>query len=334
MDRYIAQSLKPWESRTWSGARLEEKFLAPDNETILKLTFENGRVALQTGRTSQPGRAAPIHKYLSEVAGRFPELQLVIYLCTADHPELLLADDAPFFTFAKTLDSRFIVMPDQFFTNNFSRYHRSAAQGSLDADVDNASLKYPWSTKIDRAVFRSKDFKYADLCMAGLKWPKLVDAKIASQPEKCVQELQQLQFEELAENYPAELLCGPRLDIAGQVQYKYLLNTPACWDSTYWKLRSNSLLFSLTKIHDRSKDNDHLSTHQWYSYFMEPFRHYIPCTLDDLAEKISWAQAHDAEARQIAEDGSRLAKEELTYEKSQLYVGALLRQFAALNRDS
>ncbi len=54
---------------------------------------------------------------------------------------------------------------------------------------------------------------------------------------------------------------------------------------------------------------------QWYYDELQPYVHYVPVAADmsDLAEKIEWVRAHDAQARSIAEQGQLLART-LTFE--------------------
>ena len=73
---------------------------------------------------------------------------------------------------------------------------------------------------------------------------------------------------------------------------------------------------------------------QWYYGGLEPYRHYIPVKADlsDLMEKINWAQEHDEEAKEIAEQATQFVKNNLMIEDTFLYLYQLLLHYSDLRR--
>lgn len=85
--------------------------------------------------------------------------------------------------------------------------------------------------------------------------------------------------------------------------YKYLLDidgNTCSFSRMAWILRSNSLLM---------KHRSNLV--QWYYPRLHPYVHYLPINEDfsNLEEQFLWAEAHPQEAKQIAENGHKLAQQ-------------------------
>ena len=89
------------------------------------------------------------------------------------------------------------------------------------------------------------------------------------------------------------------------MQYKYQINV----DGTVAAYRLPFLMVSDTLVMKQdSKYFEH------FYKLMKPWEHYVPLKSDltDTVEKIKWAKQHDDEARKIAREGSKLARELLT----------------------
>ncbi|KAJ7243594.1 glycosyl transferase family 90-domain-containing protein [Mycena haematopus] len=85
-------------------------------------------------------------------------------------------------------------------------------------------------------------------------------------------------------------------------------------------LRSGSLVFKATAFDE------------YFSNWLKPYVHYIPVRIDlsDLVEKVEWAIAHEAEARQIQETGMLFAQRVLSDAQNNCYFSAVLLEWARL----
>jgi hypothetical protein len=107
------------------------------------------------------------------------------------------------------------------------------------------------------------------------------------------------------------------LPAAGFVPYKYLISLDgvgAAWKRTATILASGSVL---------------LLHHRWTEFFypgMKPWVHYVPLEFDfsDLIDRYDWLVAHPAQARQIAENGWRFAKDVLNPRALETYFAQVL----------
>lgn len=100
------------------------------------------------------------------------------------------------------------------------------------------------------------------------------------------------------------------IPLSSSNQYKYQIdidgNTNA-WSALFQKLLSGSTVLKVA-----SPDN----FRQWYYDELIPWKNFVPVKPDmsDLIEKVYWLLDHDDEARQIGENGAKLAHQ-LTYER-------------------
>ncbi|KAF7366902.1 CAP10 domain-containing protein [Mycena sanguinolenta] len=103
-------------------------------------------------------------------------------------------------------------------------------------------------------------------------------------------------------------------------QYKYALDVDGNTFSGRYLglLRSGSLVFKATAFDE------------YFSNWLLPYVHYIPVRIDlsDLVEKVEWALAHEAEARQIQEMGMQFAERVLTDEQNDCYWAMVLLEWA------
>ena len=79
------------------------------------------------------------------------------------------------------------------------------------------------------------------------------------------------------------------------------------WSALFQKLLSGSVVLKV----DSSSN-----FRQWYYDELIPWKNFVPIKSDmsDLIEKVHWLLDHDDEARQIGENGAKLAYQ-LTYER-------------------
>lgn len=196
-------------------------------------------------------------------------------------------------------------------------------------EVEKSSAKCPWENKIPKYFWRGKPndaSNYSDrelwtkhrrgkFCYFSKQFPELIDATFSSYWESSLGGI----VEEFFNFFPKKVATFDEY-----VQHKYLIEldgyvagTPGC----AWKLLSNCAVFK----HDSP-------FMLWYYRAMRPWVHYIPLKgdLSDVFEKLQWAKDHDEEAKQIAENGRRFAKENIMPEHLYLYCYKVLVKYASL----
>lgn len=198
-------------------------------------------------------------------------------------------------------------------------------------EVEQSTQKFPWEIKTPKYFWRGKpndadhyrdrsmwtQHRRGKFCSFSKQYPDLVDATFSSYWEVTLGDL----IDEFFAFFPKKSASWDEY-----IQHKYLIEldgyvagTPGC----AWKLLSNCAVFK--------HDSPFIL---WYFRVMKPWVHYIPVKSDlsDVFEKLNWAKTHDEEAKQIAENGRRFAKENIMPEHLYLYCYKVLKKYAELQK--
>jgi hypothetical protein len=182
--------------------------------------------------------------------------------------------------------------------------------------VQKSMAAIPWEAKKNFAVWRGSVTNRirVDLCHLAKLHPQYLDAKI------------NLKIEDpfLQEQAQKEELYGDHLSWDEFLSHKYLpiVDGVMCAAPAFqWRLLSNSLTFL-----------QEAEGVQWFYGAIEPFVHFIPVKSDlsDLIEKLQWAQSHDLECRQIAEQSTLFARQSLLFDQVLLYLAFVLKEYSSL----
>ena len=162
-----------------------------------------------------------------------------------------------------------------------------------------SSQKYPWSNRIDKAVWRGG---CSGGCTLTPPTPALETARVRTvaylQDKSEIADVKLCWWWSENKGIPSEYF-GPAIDVEEMMKYKILLiiDGNVIASSHMWSFASGSvpLLISNSRC--------------WFSDFIVPFVHYIPVEYDlsDLQEKIQWTLDHPEEAEEIAERAMRFA---------------------------
>ena len=118
------------------------------------------------------------------------------------------------------------------------------------------------------------------------------------------------------------------MPLEGHCEYRYLFNFKGMAASFRYKhlFLCRSLVF-----HVGTPGDDFV---EFFQEALVPWVHYVPVSpsLEDLEEKIVWAQEHDAEAQAIAQAGLEFVRDNLRYEDVKQYWRALLAAYGKLLR--
>ncbi|HEY5235443.1 MAG TPA: glycosyl transferase family 90, partial [Rhabdochlamydiaceae bacterium] len=147
------------------------------------------------------------------------------------------------------------------------------------------------------------------LCEISAENPDQLDAKLVEDPAR-------------QENL--KHLIGNRFSFEDFLNYKYLPNvtgTMASSPALQWRLLSNSV--TLQQVTDEI---------QWFYRALKPYVHYVPVKddLSDLLEQIQWSKDHDDLCKQIADNATEFALNNLMTEDIYLYFYLVLNRYSSL----
>lgn len=209
--------------------------------------------------------------------------------------------------------------------------------------VVNTHEKFPWITKIPKAVFRgallmqtwklgSCNAENNGSCERANRWTDVARGAMyrAAQNNS---DMFDIAFTKhgLKTDYGFQQFEGaPEVErgipFHENQRYKYVLNVGSNQD---WAERLRSLLFmnSAIVIHQAE-------TKEFYHPLLVPWKHYIPTDLlfTDLNRNVQWAKEHDSEVQDIVQNMNSLAKTFLSEKSMQCYWKLALTEYAFRQR--
>ncbi len=230
---------------------------------------------------------------------------------------------APLFVYAKSKTaSSLILMPD---------FKALTGYQGLRHKIEEGNQKWPWENKTAKAFWRGST---TGGWLTDLNWDQIARVKLAilahSHPDKMDARLTGVvQCDpEIPAFIKAQGLTGKIVSQVDHLKYKYLVDVDgnSCsFERYFWVLLSNSVVLKQMT-----------SNIQWYYSGVKPYEHFIPVKedLSDLMEKIQWAQIHDKEAKQIADNATAFIKNELSPEDIFVYMTHLLQEYAKYTHNS
>ncbi len=235
-----------------------------------------------------------------------PDLDLILSLGPSfDRPLLLMKTTVPIFAFSKEKHNHKVIL-----------IPRIQSAREFPSDWDHKKEIAMWRGYATDGDYRYYDWDFkprARLALQSRFHRDLLDAAIVSSPS----------LDPYISRWLDNLtILSPFIPPEQMAQCKYLiaLDGKAAPTSLEWQLFSHSLIFKA--------DSNQI---EWFHDLLIPGTHYIPfdpLRIDELLEKIAWAKSHDAEAKQIAENGYLFAEEHLSTESRLRYLLQLLVNFS------
>ena len=170
----------------------------------------------------------------------------------------LLLNKYPFFSFVKPKNSNFLLIPDAFFMLNYERKNRMKIKGNFISFLNNLNDKFKFETKKNTLLFKTNNTKYN-------KIKEVLSKKKIKNIEICTD--------------------NKFYDINKQYKYKHFLGLFLRWDTSFYQLLSNSLVFIIDKIHKNSKETCHFSYINFLHLYLKDNIDYIQIILDEINEK-------------------------------------------------
>jgi hypothetical protein len=222
----------------------------------------------------------------------------------------------PLFVYAKSNTvSSLVLMPD---------FKALTGYPDLRIDIEKANQKWAWENKTAKAFWRGAT---TGGWLTALNWDQIARVKLAllarSHPDKMDARLTGVVQcdREIPALIKAQGLTGGKVSQVNHLKYKYLVDVDgnSCsFERYFWVLLSNCVV--LKQITPNI---------QWYYSGLKPYEHFVPVKedLSDLMAQIEWVQMHDKEAKQIAENATAFAQNELALEDVFVYMTHLLQEY-------
>jgi hypothetical protein len=325
MKECIDQDFQPYSTAAISKSRLDKFFEKYSAELhLVRFTLQNNLIFIHKKFQNQNAevRIASIRFALEKITETvpLPNISFIISM----HDGIKTKEKLPIFVMAKLVEStNLLLIPD--FDALTARYQ--VLKGS-----DITKNINPWKRKKSVLIWRGSTaqctlnadsqpmtdhnlhlFSRVRLCQLSLEYPHLINAKFTF----LVQGGEKIPFlQKLQGNYVSyESLCS--------CKYQILIDgNSASYSCSGWRFFSNSVVFKPES-----------QWVQWYFPELKPMIHYVPVkdNLDDLVDKVIWAQNHDREAQEIASQARQFAMTHLTIQDNWLYLYLLLQKYSHLN---
>ena len=331
----MENQLNIWKNKKWNKKKMENIFLSINELSInipleiIKVSINNRKIKFFKNNKYQNKRGSKLvilRKFLNDVLLKFSELECVFYLILNEHVtadkyfinindnNLIYSDskikkidkankiyrkinEYPFFSFVKPKDSNLICMPDTIFLNDYSKWSRSNNNIGLNDLIIKYNKKSRWENKKDSFIFKSNYWKYYEI-------KNTVKKKIKNMN-----------------------INNDFIPIKNQIKYyKYFIGTFLRWDTSYWQLLSNSPVFIINKINNKTLDTHPVLYKSFLSFYFEPYIDYIPIQLDRINKVYEKYKNKDDKLKKIALNSTMKTKE-LTYNKIVNDFGNLLLNF-------
>jgi hypothetical protein len=286
------------------------------------------------------GPKSSIRDLLEVMVERYPvpDVDFIYYhgdiILTRDRKELGTYNfqkkkfEAPIFVSAKEKwDDKRILFIDWYYyiKENGTGWNR------LIQNINDYYIEYPWNAKREIALWRGASVDGIYELDSWTKFPRgyavylcqsvcpdLVDAGFT----------RYWKFTRKEDEMAMKKVMGLVAEISpvDQMYYKYLIDidgVTCTYPSLQWKLLTGSCVLKQVT-----------SDIMWFYKELKPWVHYVPLKedLSDLPERVMWVRIHDAEAREIGENGRKFVLEHIMPEDIVLYCYKTLKKYASLQK--
>lgn len=318
MVRQVESSLDYYKKTGISRSKISEFYESWTDPWTVKYTIQDNQVLMEkkVDHNVRIDRYYEALSLLCKLVG-LPNVTLLICL----HDALNNDYEVPIFVMAKNKHfNSHILLPD---------FEALGACYQVLIRKDITRYAIPWERKNPMLIWRGNSTQGTDLitadnfhfltrfilCELSMNHPNIIDAKFTIWGDGHLQRIPCLKRYEAKTPWPS---------YEEQLKYKYhiIIDGQTCaYTASGWKLFTNSLIFR--------PDSENT---QWYYPELKPYVHYIPvkANLEDLLEKLHWAQENDIEAKTIADNARRFAKDHITIDCNLLYLYHLITRYREL----
>lgn len=321
----MEKQLNIWKDKKINFSNMEElfkkkiySFKQKNIIFILKVTIKNSNIEFKLNHTNfenkPTGKKKIYINFFKKLIEKFKNLNCILYILLNEHitadKYYIIKDDKnikyndkrknkiteknkfyfelnkyPFFTIVKPPDSNLICLPDTMFLRDYFKWSRMSDKISLNKYINHINKKSKFEKKKDIFIFKSQYWKYQEI--------KLILKNIIKNKN----------------------INNKFLPIFNQIKnYKYFISTFLRWDTTYWQLLSNSVVFMITKLTDEILNTHPILYVTFLHYYVKPYKHYIPIQLDKINETYEKYKNENETLKKIALNSTNKINS-LTYNK-------------------
>jgi len=281
--------------RTFTIKELEAQALK-NKQAAMKVIFKNGKITvIRLDEKFKNNRKNYLEHFLKLVAKKYPNINTTIYCNVYDwgcHDD----KDYPFFTMSGFYGTKNFVIPEYLFLRDYDKRNgRNDDKEPMNKLIEKYRNINNWDDKISKCFFRAGTSKNKVIVNMFKNHP-LVDAKWSRDSF--------LTYEEM-------------------FKHKYVISHYMRWDSIYFFLKSNIVVFLYNGF------NQYL----WYDLFLLPGEHYIPFNnLEEFNKKIEIVKNNDVYAQKIIRRGHEMCDTYFNIDFAVDYMGLLLQEYQKLIR--
>ena len=294
MDKYAQKALKSCDF-TLSNGEIEE-LLVKNKYNHTKYSICNGKVSFSVHGTVKNRRRNILTYLLKKVVSieKYSELNIEFFVNTDDWGSRDDVKDLPILMYSAHEDSKNILIPDYLFLHNYQIYSGRNKNG-LSANVLlkrlNGSVKY--ENKLDKCFFRAGTSKNRDIIKMFSK--------------------------DTCEHVDAEWSHKDFMSYEDMFKHKFVISHYMKWDSVYFFLKSDLLMFNYTGFQYRL----------WYDLFVEDDVDYVSFqSRDEFDSKFKKLVNNPTKCKDIIQHSTEIADTWFTYDNAIEYMGELLLELS------
>lgn len=275
--------------------RLDElrKQVMKNKMSALEIEFKKGKIySKRLDPRFKENRKRHLENFLRNVAKKYPQINTKIY-CNVYDWSCKEDKEYPIFVMSAYKNTKNLIIPDYLFMRDYSKRN---GRNNDEEPQDCIIQKYKngdWNNKHSRCFFRAGTSKNK-VIIEMFENHKNVDAKWSKDSF--------LSYDEMFQN-------------------KYVISHFMRWDSIYFFLKSNILVFLY----------DGFDQYLWYDLFLEKGKNYIPfITLKDFEKKYDFIEKNPELGKIIIQNSNKIAYTYFTYNFAIDYVGKLILKYQTL----
>ncbi len=292
VDKIIDKQIRRFGDRKYTIAEIKKQVMK-NKEAALEITIKNGKI---TSKRLDPqfkeNRKKHLENFIEKVAKKYPKIDTTIY-CNVNDWSCPKDVRYPVFVMSGRKESRNFVIPDYLFLRDYSKKNGRNNDEEPQDKIIEKYKKGDWNSKKSNCFFRAGTSKNKVIIRMFENHP-YVDAKWSKDSF--------LTYDEMFQN-------------------KYVISHFMRWDSIYFFLKSNILVFLY----------DGFDALLWYHLFLEPNRHYIPFkTREEFHDKYIEIEKKPNDGKNIVKRSMEVADTYFKLDFAIDYVGKLILKYQTL----
>lgn len=312
----ISKGLEVFKKNGFSRSQVKDVYFASTKDRFY-IEIQNGQIKTELTREADSvfgERARQVIRMLGNIKRRFGVLPDAVFVLNLR--DELQADKKselfPIFSFQKSIKFNDIVFP---YPHTFL---------DIDKIMSEMSSNFvPWLDKKNGLVWRGSQTGGAYSKDTWRHFPRsLLVLKCAEMPTRCDAGFSA--FTQVSDEAKIEIeaIIGLKqpIKLERMQEWKYV----ASLDGNGWADRFVRLLGSSSLVVKQNSEYE-----EFFYGVLEPYKHYLPVdhNLEDLEEKLEWADRHENEVKNIIENANLFTKKHISQSKIDCYVFNLMKRY-------